>query len=131
MVPISAHASFPRTDPTGVEPPRQDVRRLIVASNRLPTTISVAKGQVQVQSSSGGLAAALAGLRADRPMSWIGWPGTALPRARHAAVAELLAVQQARWGIRFRSARRFRLETVRARRQVVQSSSRLLSLLAS
>jgi trehalose 6-phosphate synthase/phosphatase len=65
--------------------------RWIVASNRLPTTLSLEKGEIRVQPSSGGLAAALAGLRTTTPMVWIGWPGSALPRTRQAGVADRLA----------------------------------------
>ena len=50
-------------------------RRLIVVSNRLPVTITKKEGEYEFHMSSGGLVAALAGLREKVDMVWIGSPG--------------------------------------------------------
>ncbi|KAJ9469664.1 hypothetical protein DIPPA_00126 [Diplonema papillatum] len=51
-------------------------RRLIVVSNRLPVSITFSEtGEPEFQMSSGGLVAALAGLRGQVDMIWLGSPG--------------------------------------------------------
>lgn len=50
--------------------------RLILVSNRLPVSLQVRDGQVEVKASEGGLATGLRGLRDQREIIWIGWPGT-------------------------------------------------------
>ena len=59
---------------------------LFIVSNRLPVTVT-ASG---VERSSGGLVAALEGMKADRPMTWLGWPGKDVPEGEREAFAELL-----------------------------------------
>jgi trehalose 6-phosphate synthase/phosphatase len=49
--------------------------KLIIASNRLPVTITKRKGKFKVQSSAGGLVTALGGLEKSQEHIWIGWPG--------------------------------------------------------
>jgi trehalose 6-phosphate synthase/phosphatase len=49
--------------------------KLIIASNRLPITITKRKGKFRVQSSTGGLVTALGGLEKSQRRVWIGWPG--------------------------------------------------------
>ena len=57
---------------------------LIIASNRLPYTLSLRQGQWQFAPSSGGLVTALAGLKATQPFHWIGWPGREVPKNKQA-----------------------------------------------
>ncbi len=52
-----------------------DVRRLVVVSNRLPVVLSNYDGW-QVEEGSGGLVTALAPVLRNRGGLWIGWPGT-------------------------------------------------------
>jgi trehalose 6-phosphate synthase/phosphatase len=49
--------------------------KLIIASNRLPVTITKRKGKFKAQSSTGGLVTALGGLEKSQRHVWIGWPG--------------------------------------------------------
>lgn len=50
--------------------------RLLVASNRLPITITkAAEGKWKFAMSSGGLVSALSGLKKEMTFQWIGWPG--------------------------------------------------------
>ncbi len=49
--------------------------RLLNVSNRLPVTVKVEHGQVNVVESTGGLATALRGPHARMESLWIGWPG--------------------------------------------------------
>ncbi len=52
--------------------------KLIIASNRLPVTITKRKGKFKVQSSTGGLVTAVGGLKKSRGHVWIGWPGISM-----------------------------------------------------
>jgi len=56
----------------------QQVRRLVVVSNRLPVVLSQENGKWVTEPGSGGLVTALAPVLRDRGGLWIGWPGTAL-----------------------------------------------------
>jgi trehalose-6-phosphate synthase len=51
--------------------------RLLVVSNRLPVTVNKDKesGEYDFKMSSGGLVAALSGLKKMMSFTWIGWPG--------------------------------------------------------
>lgn len=51
--------------------------RLLVVSNRLPVTVKrdPATNQYEFKMSSGGLVAALSGLKKMMSFTWIGWPG--------------------------------------------------------
>jgi trehalose 6-phosphate synthase/phosphatase len=55
--------------------------RLLIVSNRLPMTMRVQDGTVQVQRSSGGLATGLRGVHEDSGGIWIGWPGLSVEQA--------------------------------------------------
>ncbi len=64
---------------------------LVIVSNRLPFTLSLADEDLRLEPSAGGLVSALEG---TRPRSaWVGWPGTAVPEALQAET-ERLAVEQ-------------------------------------
>ena len=57
--------------------------RILIVSNRLPATVRVDEGQVQLTPSSGGLATGLRGVHDASASTWIGWSGApADPRAR-------------------------------------------------
>jgi trehalose 6-phosphate synthase/phosphatase len=58
------------------KPPRPNVKRLVVVSNRLPVVLSREDGGWRVEPGSGGLVTALAPVLRDRGGLWIGWPGT-------------------------------------------------------
>ena len=49
--------------------------RLILVANRLPVSVDLSGGQVQIQPSSGGLATGMRGLSKAEHVSWVGWPG--------------------------------------------------------
>ena len=53
-------------------------RRLVVLSNRLPVTIRRSRGELKVESSTGGLVAAMAPAMEEHGGLWIGWPGAQL-----------------------------------------------------
>ncbi|HYQ02723.1 MAG TPA: bifunctional alpha,alpha-trehalose-phosphate synthase (UDP-forming)/trehalose-phosphatase [Polyangiaceae bacterium] len=49
--------------------------RLILVANRLPVSVDLSDGHVNVQDSAGGLATGMRGLSKQEQTSWIGWPG--------------------------------------------------------
>ena len=49
--------------------------RLILVANRLPVSVDLAHGQVNIQPSNGGLATGMRGLSKAEQTSWVGWPG--------------------------------------------------------
>lgn len=51
------------------------MRRVLLVSNRLPITVKVAEGSIEVASSTGGVATGLRGPHARFGGCWIGWPG--------------------------------------------------------
>jgi trehalose 6-phosphate synthase/phosphatase len=55
----------------------EDGYELVIASNRLPVTLSLSGEEMALHPSSGGLVAALRGT--DGPHKWVGWPGTSVP----------------------------------------------------
>ncbi len=61
----------------------------MIASNRLPVRLAVSGGKFDVQTSSGGLPAALGAVRGDA--AWIGWPGAVVPKALESKVRRRLA----------------------------------------
>jgi trehalose 6-phosphate synthase/phosphatase len=61
-------------------------RRIIVASMRLPVVAQASAEGWQVRPSPGGLATVLRQLAAERPFTWIGWPGAAVTPAERAEV---------------------------------------------
>lgn len=64
--------------------------KLIVASSRLPVTMSENDGHFQVQASTGGLVTALAAVREKRKFLWMGWPGADVPVDQRREVTKLL-----------------------------------------
>ena len=62
---------------------------LVIASNRLPISLSLADGAVTSEPTSGGLASALRGIRGSQ--AWVGWPGTLVADENRAEVATRLA----------------------------------------
>jgi hypothetical protein len=62
-----------------------DSDRLVIVSNRLPTTVSVGDdGSLRLDASSGGLATGLRTVHERTHGLWIGWPGQARVSARQA-----------------------------------------------
>src|SRR4249919_3086638 len=57
--------------------PAPDVGDVVIASNRLPFTLTLDDGDLRGEPSSGGLVAALQGAR--ERTTWVGWPGSAIP----------------------------------------------------
>lgn len=64
---------------------------LIVVSNRLPVRMSYKRGQLSMERSSGGLAAALAGVHGIR--AWVGWPGSSIPETQRKRATEAMREQ--------------------------------------
>jgi len=65
--------------------------RLIVASARLPVTMSRRQDGWEVQKSTGGLVTALKSVAERRPFTWLGWPGAFVAENERAVVARELA----------------------------------------
>ncbi len=65
--------------------------RLIVASARLPVTVSRRHEGWEVTPSTGGLVTALSAVAGRRSFTWLGWPGTSVPDADRAEVTRELA----------------------------------------
>ncbi len=64
--------------------------KLIVASTRLPVTMSRGSTKWEVTSSTGGLVTALKAVKERRKFTWLGWPGAYIPPTEQpAAVREL------------------------------------------
>lgn len=55
--------------------PRKQHSSYLIVSNRLPTTATLKKGQLELHASAGGLATSLAHVHAQEGARWIGWPG--------------------------------------------------------
>jgi trehalose 6-phosphate synthase len=78
----------------------EQIRRLVVVSNRLPLVLSRTAGGWKSEPGSGGLVTAIAPVLRDRGGLWIGWPGTpdeeglagVLERATEDAGYSLIAV---------------------------------------
>lgn len=81
------------------------MNRLILVANRLPVSVELSHGQVNIQPSSGGLATGMRGLANAEQTSWVGWPG-AMPSdeqrealneelARHGAAPVYLSTEEA------------------------------------
>ena len=51
------------------------MKKLIIVSNRLPTTVRKEKGKLSFEPSVGGVATGLSSLDTDYEKCWIGWPG--------------------------------------------------------
>ncbi len=68
--------------------------KLVVVSNRLPTSLRTVGGQLQSFPSAGGLASALAGYQASGAFTWVGWPGCPIAPEQRDEVTQLLAEQQ-------------------------------------
>ncbi len=65
--------------------------KLIVASARLPVTMSRRQDSWEAATSTGGLVTALKSVAERRPFTWLGWPGTPVPEAEHKRVRKVLA----------------------------------------
>ena len=63
--------------------------RLLVVSNRLPVTVNKDQksGEYNFKMSSGGLVAALSGLKKMMSFTWIGWPGKSFETNRNQTVS--------------------------------------------
>ena len=61
---------------------KRKLGRLIIASNRLPVTITKRAGKVTIQPSPGGLATALRALQTEKEVVFFGWPGY-IPESRN------------------------------------------------
>lgn len=70
-------------------------QRLIVASNRLPLSIKQLDGTFEAKPSSGGLVAALSGLKEFTDITWLGWPGAEIKESDQEAVSAALARENA------------------------------------
>ena len=80
--------------------------RLILVANRLPVSVDLSDGQVNVHDSAGGLATGMRGLNKQARTSWVGWPGgnpssdeqrivLEQKLAEHSATPVYLSVQEA------------------------------------
>src|SRR6185437_11520693 len=68
--------------------------RLIIVSNRLPITVSCNGDEIELTSSSGGLATGLGAVHEGSESLWVGWSGldaSASPTARRALQTQLAA----------------------------------------
>ncbi len=65
--------------------------RLIVASTRLPVTLSRVDGKWAATPSTGGLVTALAAVRDKRNFTWLGWPGAHVGNSERKEVTRTLA----------------------------------------
>ncbi len=67
--------------------------RVLIVSNRLPATVRVDEGRVELTSSAGGLATGLRGVHDAAGSTWIGWSGAPaeLPTATRREIALRLA----------------------------------------
>ncbi len=65
--------------------------RLIVASARLPVTLSHRHDTWEVATSTGGLVTALKAVAERRPFTWLGWPGTSVGEPDRPEVTRVLA----------------------------------------
>jgi len=83
MPPMAAPDGSAGSTPEG----HSEKAHLLVVSNRLPVTMTrdPVTGGWSYKMSSGGLVAALSGLKKEMRFTWIGWPGTA-PRFRAGGV---------------------------------------------
>ncbi len=73
------------------------MKRLVIVSNRLPYTVSVRKGEFQLQKSVGGLATGLSSFyKSFEDSLWVGWPGISserLKRGKKDKLKELLLAE--------------------------------------
>ena len=72
---------------SGVRPAPESA--LVIASNRLPVTLTLGTDGLGLEPSAGGLVSALGGT--DRPHAWVGWPGTAVPSELQEEAAQRMA----------------------------------------
>src|SRR6187402_2857235 len=70
-------------------------KRLVLVSNRLPFTVSLASGQPSYQISSGGLTSGLWSYLERRSAGpgqgdflWLGWPGATVPEEQEAGICQ-------------------------------------------
>lgn len=72
-----------------------DKQRLIISSNRLPLSIKQKDGTFEAKPSSGGLVAALSGLKNSTDIIWFGWPGAEVKDSDKEGVSAALAQENA------------------------------------
>ncbi|MCD6362578.1 MAG: bifunctional alpha,alpha-trehalose-phosphate synthase (UDP-forming)/trehalose-phosphatase [Synergistetes bacterium] len=66
------------------------MKRLVIVSNRLPYTVSIRKGEFQLQRSVGGLATGLSSFyKSFGDSLWVGWPGVSSDRLKRGKREEL------------------------------------------
>jgi trehalose 6-phosphate synthase/phosphatase len=69
--------------------------RLVLVANRLPVSVDLSEGNVNIQPSSGGLATGMRGLAKAEQTSWVGWPGGMPSDAQRAELDDKLAQHSA------------------------------------
>jgi len=75
---------------------KQNERRLVIVSNRLPFTVIIQDGVMQFQASAGGLVTGLASFQESREHAsalpfehlWVGWPGSSVDSSLQQQVIE-------------------------------------------
>lgn len=72
--------------------------RVLIVANRLPVTVAMDEGSVELRQSSGGLASALSRVRRRHRSLWIGWTG--LPERPEPATRRIIDAQLAAEGMR-------------------------------
>ncbi len=70
-----------------LEAPEAGLADFVIASNRLPFTLTIGDDGLEVEQSAGGLVTALQGARQDSV--WVGWPGLAVPEEHQEEAARL------------------------------------------
>jgi trehalose 6-phosphate synthase/phosphatase len=81
------------SEPAGTSRHYERFGGLVIASNRLPVSLTLDGHEINVEPSSGGLVAALMGAERD---SWIGWPGSVVPEELQPEAERLLAAERCR-----------------------------------
>ncbi len=69
----------------------QNMRRVMIVSNRLPVSAERRKGEIAFRRSVGGVATGLASVLGETAGLWVGWPGAALARLGPEERAEVAA----------------------------------------
>ena len=69
--------------------------RLILVANRLPVSVDLSDGNVNIQPSNGGLATGMRGLAKAEQTSWVGWPGAMPSDEQRATLNDRLAEHSA------------------------------------
>lgn len=69
------------------------LQRIIMVSNRLPISLKRSNGAWDITFSSGGLVAALSGLKEDVEFVWVGWIGLEVPESERQSLVDLLNIE--------------------------------------